>query len=198
MPSNSSGEQLRKKGGGVKVMPFSCTLGLVFEACDSRETPVGIVISSPALLWNRAASTPANLVLYGRVVGLEMFQTPPRSPSSFVEKRRPPPPPPLDLYSQAPSKGRYLPYIRWWSRVVPPNCGRSRVALLKTCSNIGRNVESSKKRARWKFCFGEEGREHEVQNSRLNTFQAPRRLQDCQATRGQSGAAVDAFLLFML
>ncbi|CAM9938659.1 unnamed protein product, partial [Ectocarpus fasciculatus] len=29
-------------------------------------------------------------------------------------------------------------------------------------SNIGRNVESSKKRARWKFCFGEEGREHEV------------------------------------
>ncbi|CAN0428818.1 unnamed protein product, partial [Hapterophycus canaliculatus] len=32
----------------------------------------------------------------------------------------------------------------------------------KKLSNIGRNVESSKKRARWKFCFGEEGREHEV------------------------------------
>ncbi|CAM9167355.1 unnamed protein product, partial [Sphacelaria rigidula] len=29
-------------------------------------------------------------------------------------------------------------------------------------SNIGRNVESSKKRCRWKFCFGEEGEEHEV------------------------------------
>lgn len=34
--------------------------------------------------------------------------------------------------------------------------------IFSPVSNIGRNVESSKKRARWKFCFGEEGQEHEV------------------------------------